>query len=139
MTNVLKGNRFIYTDPPSRGLLPGFNYCEGMKCKIFHRGQDFEKATLTCTNCLEAGHLSGNCTNEPKCTAFKNSGHEPGAQCCPQCVSGHQKNVEVFNCDKSILSNFYSSQINEFGESLSSAEQAYNIIKAFRTGNLIAA
>lgn len=139
MTNVSNGNRFIYIDPPSRGPLPRFSYCAGLKCKIFHRGQDFEKPTLTCTNCWEAGHLSRNCTNEPKCAACKNSGHEPGAQCCPQYVSGNPKNVEVFNGDKSILSNFYPCQINVFGESFSSAEQAYQLTKAIRTGNLSAA
>lgn len=152
MTNVLNGNRFIYIDPPSRGPLPRFSYCVGLKCKIFHRGQDFEKPTLTCTNCWEAGHLSRNCTTEPKCAACKNSGHEPGAQRYPQYVSGNPKifevfngvpgnpkNFEVFNGDKSILSNFYPCQINVFGESFSSAEQAYQLTKAIRTGNLIAA
>lgn len=49
-----------------------------------------------------------------------------------------KKNVEEFNGDKNNLSNFYPSQINVFGEFLSSAEQAYHLIKAFRIGNLIA-
>lgn len=49
-----------------------------------------------------------------------------------------KKHFEVFNGDKSIFFNFYPSKINAFCESLGSAEQAYQITKAF-TGNLIAA
>lgn len=56
-----------------------------------------------------------------------------------QYISGNPKNVEVSNGDKSILSNFYPCQINVFGESFSSAEQAYQLIKAIRTSTLIAA
>lgn len=118
ITNVLNGNRFIYINPPSREPLPPFSYCAVLKCKIFHQGQDFEKPTWTCTNCWEAGHLSRNCTNEPKCAA-----------CCPQYFSGN----------KSILSYFYPSQIKLFDESSSSAEQAHQLTKAIRDRNLIAA
>lgn len=64
---------------PQEGFFPVSVSVRVKNGKNSHRGQDFEKPTLTRTNCYEAGHLSGNYTNKPNCTAFKNFWHEPGA------------------------------------------------------------
>ena len=136
MTNVLNGNRFVYIED-IQNPLPRFSYCAGLKCKILHRGQDFEKPTITCTNCWESGHSFHNCVNTSKCAACKQPGHEPGSENCPHFVE--DSNVEAFNGEKNVLSNFYPCDLSINGENFRSAEQAYQVIKAVRCGDLVAA
>ena len=138
MTKVLNGNRFIYVEPLTSKALPRFSYCAGLKCKILHRGQDPEKPAIACTKCWENGHFARNCPNEKKCAACKSSGHEPGSEYCPKYVED-PKNIIIIQGEKNVLSNFYACDLNVFGETFNSAEQAYQLTKAVRNGNLVAA
>lgn len=140
MTNVLNGNRFVYVEPlePEKAL-PRFSYCAGLKCKILHRGQNVEKSPITCTNCWESGHSFKACHNGPRCSVCKNEGHKPGTTLCPQYVDDNSDDVEAFDGEKNVLSNFFPCQLKVFGEVFNSAEQAFQLTKAMRSGDLPAA
>ena len=140
MTNVLNGNRFLYIQPLGQNkTLPRFSYCAGLKCKIFHHGQNVEKPQITCTNCWETGHFFKACQNIPRCSACKESGHKPGSDLCPQYIEDNSKEVEAFDGHENVLSNFFPCELNVFGESFQSAEQAFQLTKAVRAGDLMAA
>lgn len=138
MTSVLNGNRFIYIEPLTSKPLPRFSYCAGLKCKILHRGQNSDKPTILCTKCWKNDHYTRNCQNEQSCAACKKPGHEPGSSVCAKFVAD-PKNVATVQGAKHVLSNFYPCDLKIFGENFKSAEQAYQLTKAIRTGNLVAA
>lgn len=68
----------------------------------------------------------------------KKPGHEPGSSVCAKFVAD-PKNVATVQGAKHVLSNFYPCDLKIFGENFKSAEQAYQLTKAIRTGNLVAA
>lgn len=138
MTSVLNGNRFIYVEPLPSKPLPRFSYCAGLKCKIYHRGQDAEKPTVSCTKCWQTDHFARTCPNERKCAACKELGHEPGSSLCSKYIA-EQKNVITIQGSGNVLSNFYPCDIKVFSENFNSAEQAYQLTKAIRTGNIVTA
>ncbi|XP_062569142.1 uncharacterized protein LOC134231225 [Saccostrea cucullata] len=140
MTNVLNGNRFLYIEPLEQNkALPRFSYCAGLRCKIFHRGQNFEKPPITCTNCWETGHSFKLCQNNPRCSACKDAGHKPGSDLCPQYIEDNSKEVEAFDGQENVISNFFACDLKVFGETFNSAEQAFQVTKAVRAGDLMAA
>lgn len=140
MTKVLNGNRFLYIEPLEQNkALPRFSYCAGLKCKIFHRGQNVEKPPSTCTNCWETGHSFRLCQNIPRCSACKETGHKPGSNLCPQYIEDNSNEVEAFDGKENVLSNFFPCELMVFGESFESAEQAFQLTKAVRAGDLLAA
>lgn len=133
MTNVLYGIRFKYIEPLISKPLPRFSFCTGLKCKILHRGQNSEKPTVICTKCWKNDHYTRNCQNLQSCTACKIPGHEPDSSISAKFVAGPKMLLP------SRLSNIYPCDLKVFGENFKSAEQAYQLTKAIRTGNLVGA
>lgn len=58
---------------------------------------------------------------------------------CPQYIEDSSNEVEAFDGKENVLSNFYPCELKVFGESFESAEQAFQLTKDVRAGDLMAA
>ena len=135
MTSILNGNRFIYAKPlPDGKCLPRNSYCAGLRCQIFHYGQNTRRTPL-CTNCWEDTHYRYKCENAKRCKVCKKEGHEPGDKSC-SAYTEKQENVVAFSGHENVLSNFYPCELKVFGISHSSSEHAYQYGKAMRCGDV---
>ena len=138
MTSVLNGNRFLYISPlADNKSLPRNVYCAGLKCRIFHRGQNKNRPKLQCFNCWGEGHKSDDCEEEKKCRVCLQPGHAPGSELCEHYAKA--KNVVAFKGKENPISNFYPCDLRVFGEMHQSAEHAFQLTKAVRSGNMEAA
>ena len=136
MTSILNGNRFIYVKPFAEGkFLPRISVCAGLKCRIFHYGQPKGKRTPLCTKCWDTTHYRFKCTNAARCKVCKQEGHMPGSAECPAYIE-QNSNVTAFNGKNNPLSNLYGCQLNVFGMTFTSSEQAYQYAKAMRCGDV---
>jgi hypothetical protein len=88
-------------------------------------------------NVLTAGENIGffNVQNRKKCRICLQEDHEPGSQLCSE-YTDTQEEVVSFAGAKNPLSNFYPCTINVFGISHSSAEHAFQYVKALRCGSI---
>lgn len=135
MTSVMNGNRFVYAKPLKNGTyLPRQSECAGIRCQIFHKGQPSNKREPKCTNCW-GKHWLFQCTEQKKCRICLQEDHEPGSQLCSEYIE-NQEEVVSFAGAKNPLSNFYPCTINVFGISHSSAEHAFQYVKALRCGSI---
>ena len=138
MTSVLNGNRFLYISPlADNKSLPRNVYCAGLKCRIFHRGHNKNRPKLQCFNCWGEGHKSDDCEEEKKCRVCLQPGHAPGSELCDHYAKA--KNVVAFKGKENPISNFYPCDLRVFGEMHQSAEHAFQLTKAVRSGNMEAA
>ncbi|XP_065928693.1 uncharacterized protein F44E2.8-like [Magallana gigas] len=69
----------------------------------------------------------------------KKSGHKPRCDKCEFYIPEKLKNLQTFQGEKDVLSNFYPCELKIFGENLRSAEQAFQTTKALRSGDVIPA
>ena len=138
MTSVLNGNRFLYIAPLTNNKsLPRNVYCAGLKCRLFHKGQNRNRPKLQCFNCWGEGHKSTECKQEKKCRVCLQPGHVPGSELCEHFATA--KNVIAFKGKENPISNFYPCDLRVFGERHQSAEHAFQLTKAIRAGNTDAA
>ena len=123
MTTVLNGNRFVYTEPlPPNTSLPRFVHCAGLKCRLYHHGQETVTSQIQCFNCWEMGHRKNNCRKAKACRVCHKEGHEPGS---PECEHySTSENIVAFQGKDNPISNFYPCEIKVFGEVHQSAEHA---------------
>lgn len=139
MTSVLNGNRFIYIAPlPNNKSLPRSATCAKLKCRIYHYNQVVDDPKAQCFNCWENGHRKQQCKNPKVCRVCKEPGHAPGSSDCRH----HEEspdNVVVFQGQDNPLSNFFPCDLRVFGEHHKTAEHAYQLTKAIRSGNTDAA
>lgn len=119
MTSVLNSNRFIYIEPLPPKPLPRFSYYTGLKCKIVHTGQNYNKPTVICTKCWKNNHYTSNCQNEQSCLVCKKPGHKPDSSVYAKLAD--PKNVATIQGGKHVLSNFYPCDLKWFGENFKSA------------------
>lgn len=135
MTTVLNGNRFVYTEPlPPNTSLPRIVHCAGLKCRLYHHGQETVTSQIQCFNCWEMGHRKNNCRKAKACRVCHKEGHEPGS---PECEHySTSENIVAFQGKDNPLSNFYPCEIKVFGEVHQSAEHAYQFTKAIRSGDM---
>lgn len=136
MTSVLNGNRFLYVQPlPNKTSLPRIVYCAGLKCRLYHHGQETTSSQVQCFNCWGMGHRKTSCKKAKACRVCQKEGHEPGS---PDCKHFEQpsETVVAFQGKDNPLSNFYPCEIKAFGEVHQSAEHAYQFTKAVRSGDM---
>lgn len=139
MTGVLNGNRYIYIEPlPVDKFLPRSSFCAGIQCRIYHFGQP-KPPKRKCLTCWSSDHPTSKCTEEAKCKVCLQSGHAPGDEQCTSYAKKSPNSYTLFHGDENILSNFYPCEISVFGENYNSAEQAFQCVKAVRSGDLLAA
>ena len=100
LTNFKNGDRFVFVKSPVWPLLPRNGRIAEIRCKIFHDGQF-----------------------KPHCVVCQTPGHKIGDDDCP----GRNSSCEIipFKSQHNVLSNFYMSNIDIFGETYKSAEHAY--------------
>ena len=100
LTNFKNGDRFLFVKSPVWPLLPRNCRIAEIRCKIFHDGQF-----------------------RPHCTLCQTPGHRLGDEQC----KGHNSSCEIipFKSQHNVLSNFYMSNIDVYGETFKSAEHAY--------------
>lgn len=139
MTGVLNGNRYIYLEPfPDNKFLPRTSYCAGIQCRIYHYGQP-KPPKRKCRICWSSDHPTNECTEETKCKVCLQPGHPPGDEQCSAHAKKCPNNYILFQGEQNALSNFYPCEISVFGEKFNSAEQAFQCVKAIRSGDLMAA
>lgn len=95
---------------------------------------------MQCFNCWETGHRKQQCKNDRKCRVCRETGHARGSSGCKHYVDPtNSGDVIAFQEKSHTLSYFYPCHLNVFGEKHKSAEHAYQMTKAIRTGDLEAA
>lgn len=135
MTDFHNGNRFVYMSPMDGKFLPRTTTCAGLRCTIVHKGQPSRETKKQCTNCWADDHYKNNCEYEACCRICKEPGHSPGSKQCTLYVT-EQEDVVAFAGQDNPLSNFFPTELKIFGATYSSAEQAFQHVKAMRSGDL---
>jgi ribA/ribD-fused uncharacterized protein len=135
MTDFHNGNRFVYMTPMDGKFLPKTATCAGLRCTVSHKGQPIRENKKQCTNCWAEDHYRTNCEYEACCRICKESGHSPGSNKCRFYVA-EQEDIIPFAGKDNPLSNFFPTELKIFGKTYKSAEQAFQHVKALRSGDL---
>lgn len=136
MTDIFNGNHFVYMSPiENNAFLPRSAVCAGSRCTIAYKGQPVRKRKKHCTNCWADDHYRNNCAYEQCCRICKQPGHFPGSPKCKLFVA-EQDDIVCFYGKDNPLSNFFPADLKVFGQTVPSAEHAFQHVKSIRSGDL---
>ena len=74
LTNFKTGSRFVFVSG-DMSKIPCVAQIGLFKARLWYKGQEKQKAKLTCTKCLREGHIKKFCTFEVVCLFCKQEGH----------------------------------------------------------------